>query len=61
SPFPSSRRAAYVLPRLPALCPGCDIGAVAGDSPIKADIKLECEGKEAGKCASNMNIKNERQ
>ncbi|KAL4855590.1 Photosystem I reaction center subunit N [Chlorella vulgaris] len=36
---------------------GCDIGAVAGDVKfIKDDIKLECEGKEAGKCGSNMNI-----
>lgn len=30
---------------------GCDVGFVAKDNPIKADIALECEGKEAGKCA----------
>ncbi|KAI7840603.1 hypothetical protein COHA_005753 [Chlorella ohadii] len=37
---------------------GCDVGVVAPDSIIKQDIKLECEGKEPGKCASNMNIRN---
>jgi photosystem I subunit PsaN len=41
---------------------GCDVGAVAGDVKyVSDDIKLECEGKEAGKCASNINIKNLRQ
>ncbi|PSC71745.1 Photosystem I reaction center subunit N [Micractinium conductrix] len=40
---------------------GCDVGFVAGDSIIKEDIKLECEGKDAGKCASNVNIPNKRQ
>lgn len=33
---------------------GCDIGFVANDNPIKADIALECEGKEAGKCARSV-------
>lgn len=36
---------------------GCDIGTYAGDVKFIADdIKLECEGKEAGKCASNISI-----
>ncbi|KAL4420659.1 hypothetical protein ABPG75_010315 [Micractinium tetrahymenae] len=40
---------------------GCDVGFVAKDNPIKAYIALECSGKEAGKCASNINIPNLRQ
>lgn len=33
---------------------GCDVGFVAKDNPIKADIALECSGKEAGKCARSV-------
>lgn len=36
---------------------GCDLGSYAGDVKyIADDAKIECEGKEAGKCASNISI-----
>jgi hypothetical protein len=36
---------------------GCDIGQYAGDVKyIADDIKIECEGKTDGKCASNLSI-----
>lgn len=36
---------------------GCDIGQYAGDVKyIAEDIKIECEGKSDGKCASNISI-----
>jgi len=56
SNFERSRSVASGTCKFPSNWFGCDIGAVAGDSPIKADIKLECEGKDAGKCNSNVNI-----
>ena len=38
---------------------GCDVGQYAGDVAFIADdAKIECQGKDAGKCASNMTIKN---
>lgn len=36
---------------------GCDVGQYAGDVAFIADdAKLECDGKDAGKCASNISI-----
>jgi hypothetical protein len=36
---------------------GCDVGKYAGDVKyIADDINIQCEGKEAGKCASKVNI-----
>lgn len=36
---------------------GCDVGEYAGDVKyIADDAKIECEGKDAGKCASNISI-----
>ncbi|GMH35668.1 hypothetical protein BSKO_03536 [Bryopsis sp. KO-2023] len=36
---------------------GCDIEKVAGNVPfITEDIKIECQGNEPGKCASQINM-----
>ena len=41
---------------------GCDVGSYAGDVKFIADdIKVECEGKDAGKCASNISIPSKNQ
>ncbi|EFN52626.1 hypothetical protein CHLNCDRAFT_32470 [Chlorella variabilis] len=62
SNFARSRTVSDGTCKFPGNWFGCDIGAVAGDVKFVADdIKLECTGKEAGKCASNMNILNKRQ
>ena len=57
SNFARSRTVTDGTCKFPANVLGCDLGEYAGDVKFIADdAKIECEGKEAGKCASNISI-----
>jgi photosystem I subunit PsaN len=57
SNFARSRTVTDGTCKFPANVLGCDIGQYAGDVKyIADDIKIECEGKTDGKCASNLSI-----
>ena len=57
SNFARSRTVTDGTCKFPANVLGCDLGEYAGDVKyIADDAKIECEGKEAGKCASNISI-----
>ena len=57
SNFARSRTVSDNTCKFPNNVLGCDVGEYAGEvSYIADDAKLECEGKEAGKCNSNVNI-----
>jgi len=55
--FARSRTVSDGTCKFPENVLGCDLGSYAGDVKyIADDAKLECSGKEAGKCASNISI-----
>lgn len=55
--FQRSRTVTDGTCKFPANVLGCDVGGYAGDVAFIADdAKIECEGKDDGKCASNMSI-----
>jgi photosystem I subunit PsaN len=57
SNFARSRTVTDGTCKFPGNVLGCDLGSYAGDVKyIADDVKLECSGKEAGKCASNISI-----
>lgn len=57
SNFARSRTVTDGTCKFPANVLGCDLGTYAGDVKFIADdAKIECEGKDAGKCASNISI-----
>jgi len=57
SNFARSRTVADGTCKFPANVLGCDVGIYAGDvAYIADDAKLECQGQEAGKCASKISI-----
>lgn len=57
SNFARSRTVTDGTCKFPANVLGCDLGSYAGDVKyIADDTKIECEGKDAGKCASNISI-----
>lgn len=57
SNFARSRTVTDGTCKFPANVLGCDLGTYAGDVKyIAEDAKIECEGKSAGKCASNISI-----
>lgn len=57
SNFARSRTVTDGTCKFPANVLGCDLGTYAGDVAFIADdAKIECQGKDAGKCASNISI-----
>jgi len=57
SNFARSRTVSDGTCKFPENVLGCDVGEYAGDVKyIADDVKIECEGKEAGKCASTISI-----
>lgn len=57
SNFARSRTVTDGTCKFPSNVLGCDVGSYAGDVKyIAEDAKIECEGKAAGKCASNISI-----